>query len=268
MGDGCDLNLDDVAARLADLHGGTSALAGVVALGEAAIPAIESVLRGPPSSIYQHRVLAADALAIIGGPLAWAALARAFAESIERQIDPVLREAERAVIDRMAEHLARSGDASANDLLLEGLSRTASPGCARGLGHLRDPRAVPLLLNCLYDDVARGAAFDALQRFGDEIVPGLVDVLLVPRRVHGVEGASRVAGRVAAARLLAGRPGSEADAALWAALRDGEPDVRLASAIAMAHRRRDHPEVRRALLGGLESPDLAVSEEVVGALKQ
>jgi HEAT repeat protein len=203
-----------LVARLRDLQEGPRVLPDIVALGAAALPALERLARGRAESVYQPRCLAADALAMIGGQAAFEALLRTLADSLERRLDPVLREAETAVVNCVAEHLGAIGDARAADLLLQALESHPYRGCARALGRLHEVRAIPRLVQCLDDDVARMAAMDALRGFGRQPEAHLVHALAHPRTRHGVEGATRVAGRAAAASLLGELGGDESTVVL------------------------------------------------------
>jgi HEAT repeat protein len=222
-----------VVARLRDLTEGPRVLGDVVALGPAAVSALERLLRGRTESVSQPRCLAADALALIGGEGARAALVRALADALGRRPDPVLRQAETAVVNCIAEHLGALGERRATDLLLTALDAHPYRGCVRALGRLREPRAIPRLVECLNDDLAREVAREALRAFGREPVPRLAGLLGAPRVEHGVEGSSRVAGRAAAATLLGELGGPEAVAPLGAALNDAEREVRVAAAVAL-----------------------------------
>jgi len=66
-----------LVACLQDLHAGPLVLPKIISLGEAAIPALETFLRGPSQSLYHPRALAAGALAAIGGNNSITALIRA-----------------------------------------------------------------------------------------------------------------------------------------------------------------------------------------------
>jgi HEAT repeat protein len=189
-------------ARLRSLEGGVRAFGDVVSLGQAAIRPLEELLREPATPICQPRCLAADALAAIGGELGLEALLRALADSLERELSPVLHEAETAVINSIAENLGRLGGGRAADGLLEALRRRPLPEVARSLGRLGEERAIPALVRCLQDDVAREAAVEALRQIGRPALPFLQRTLLQPQLAHGFEGATWIAGRAAAANLL------------------------------------------------------------------
>jgi HEAT repeat protein len=219
---------------LRDLARGPASFAAVVALGERAVPGLEALLRGPPESIYQPRCLVADALAAIGGEAAFQALLRALSDSLGRELEPVTREAESAVLNRIAEHLGQFGDARAADPLLDALRAHPYTGCMRALVRLGDPRAVPLLVRGLDDDVAREEAVEALRAFPRAAEAPLVRHLREPQREGGFEPPNRTAGRAAAAALLGEFGGRPARAALEEATRDREAEVRLAAAVALA----------------------------------
>lgn len=221
-------------ARLRQLKGGVRAFGDVVALGRAAIPALEAVLREPSSPIFQPRCLAADALRAIGGEDALQALLRALADSLARELSPVLLEAEKAVMNGVAENLGRFADERVADALLDALERRPFPEVARALGRLGDARAIPLLVECLHDDVARDAAMEALRSLGERALPQLQRALLCPRITHGFEGPTRIAGRAAAATLLQEIGGDRLYLPLLWALGDAQPEVRLAAALALA----------------------------------
>jgi HEAT repeat protein len=212
----------------------------VVALGESAVPALEALLRGPSQTIYQHRYLAADALAAIPGPAATASLARALRDSVARRLDPASLESEDVIVNRVAEHLSRRADPEITELLLEALRTRFHPQCALALGRIGERRAIPLIIECLHDDAARSAAAEALRHFGGASVAPLMDTLLEPRLAHGLEPPSRIDGRAAAARLLgelAEQGTAAAVDAQWAlvlALRDGQRAVRIEAALSLA----------------------------------
>jgi HEAT repeat protein len=89
----------------------------IVSLGEVAIPSLEALLRDPSQEQYRQRVLAANALAAIGGREAIAALLRALRDSSTRAVEPGSMEAKCIVICTIAEHLARTPNAEIIDAL-------------------------------------------------------------------------------------------------------------------------------------------------------
>jgi len=258
--------------RLNNLHEGPLVLPDVIRLGDAAVPGLEAILRGPSQALPHARCMAADALGAIGGPKAASALVGALRDSIARTPDVISLEAERVVIDRIANHLCAHRENDVIEALLEALRITPYPACARALGELRDPRAIPLLIECLHDDAARGAALDALRRFGRDACPALIGTLIRPRLRRGLEAPSSIDARVAAARLLGelaqvALAPSAADVALRTALTDRQRAVRIEAAIAIARRGwKAAPEATATLAGGLDEAHWVQAERIMDAL--
>jgi HEAT repeat protein len=230
-------------ARLLDLRTGADAFGDVLAFGEAAVPALEALLRGRTVTVYEPRCLAADALAAIHGEQAFAALLRSFEDSLQRVLDPVLLESETVVLSHVAELLGGRQDPRSTALLLRALALRPYAAVARALGRIGDARAVPLLVECLYDGSARTAAVDALARFGALPLAPLTRALLAARVKNGFESASCIDARAAAASILGAMDCPAAQLPLAWALLDREPEVRLAAAEALAGRTDPSGEV-------------------------
>ena len=258
--------------RLKNLHDGPRVLPEVIRLGEAAVPALEVILRGPSQAVPHSRCFAADALGAIGTPDSTAALVAALRDSIARNPDPISLEAESVVIDRIAEHLGFCPRVEVAEALLEALHRRPYPGCARSLGRLRESRAIPLLIECLNDDVARPAAVEALRCFGRVASEALCRMFVETRLSSGLEAPSRIDGRAAAVRLLGELIDSRAapayaEAVLRGSLCERHRKVRLEAALAMARRGGAMAERASATLAlALDEPDWARTEEIARAL--
>jgi len=258
--------------RLKNLHDGPRVLPDVIRLGDAAVPALEAILRGPSQAVPHSRCFAADALGAIGTPSSTAALVAALHDSIGRNPDPVSLEAEGVVVDRIAEHLGIRSTPEAAEALLEALHRRPYPGCARSLGRLRESRAIPLLIECLNDDGARPAAIEALRRFGRAAGESLCRMLTQTRLAAGLESPSRIDGRAGAVRLLGeladqGLAPAQAALVLRDALYDRQRKVRLEGALALARRGGDAAEKACATLAlALDEPDWVRAEEIARAL--
>lgn len=222
--------------RLRDLSDGPRAFFEVVARGTAAVPFLEGLLRGPSTTVFQPRRLAAEALGAIGGPAGVEALLGALADSVGRRLDPQLRFAEDAVIDAIARQLARFPTQRVDEALRAALEEHPYPACALALGRHGDLQALPLLVEALHDDFARPSAQTALLGLGPAAVESLARALRSPRMRHGREGPSRIAGRAAAAALLGELSGAGATSALVEALSDPEREVRQAAAVALSTR--------------------------------
>lgn len=225
--------------RLRNLHDGPLVFHEVVRRGDAAVPALEVLVRGPSDAVHQPRCLAADALAAIGTSEAVHALLRALLDAVARDPSPTLLEAESLLVNHIAEHLTRFPRPEVTEALLAALRRRRYPYCAAALGLTGDPRAVPLLVGCLYEDPARLAAMAALRRFGQATLQPLMRALLEPQSNGTLEPPCRIEGRVAAARLLGdfARPDSpdapSAVSALTKALSDRQRAVRVEAALGL-----------------------------------
>ncbi len=266
-----NLESEDLIERLKNLHEGPLVLPDVIRLGPAAVPGLESILRGPSQAVPHSRCLAADALGAIGGPVAAAALVRALRDSVTRTLDFVSFEAERVVVDRIADHLSAYRDAEVIEALLDALRLHPYPACARALGRLKDPRAIPLLNECLHDDAARPAAVDALRQFGHDACAPLIRTLIEPRIRQGPEAPSSIDARVAAARLLGGlvqtAVAPAVEIALHAALGDRQRTVRIEAAMALAQcGGKAAPEAAMLLAIGLDQADWAQAERMMNTL--
>jgi HEAT repeat protein len=243
-------------------------------LGDAAVAALESLVRGPSDAVHQPRCLAADALAAIGSAAAVQALIGALLESVGRDPSPTLLEAESLLVNHIAEHLSRFPCLEVTEALLSALRRRRYPYCAAALGLTGDPRAIPLLVECLYEDPARPAAMAALRRFGLATLEPLTCALLTPQsNGRAGEPPSRIDGRVAAARLLGefaradSREAVAAIAALVKALRDGQRAVRIEAALGLVSSGElANDTIARILAAALDEESWARAEEIVAML--
>lgn len=228
--------------RLRDLREGPGALADVVACGAAAIPALEELLRGPSDVVDQPRCLAADALAIIGGPRAADVLIAALVDSASRALDPVREHVEYVVANAIAEALGAVADPRAADALMATLRARAYPGCVAALDRLGSSSAVPLLVERVHADVTREPAIDALRTHGSSVLPALAEALTQAASGEGARRAERIAGRElrdAAAKLALVAEPKRADARNVARLLPGEsPSMLIAALIGHQPRRR------------------------------
>src|ERR1700728_2464232 len=264
---------ESIVKKLENLHDGPLVFHKVVRLGDAAVPALEKLVRGPSHAIYHSRCLAIDALAAIATPEAVRALTRSLRDSFGREPDPASLEAESVLVSHIAEHLTRFSDLDVNDALLAALQRRRYPYCAAALGLIGDPRAIPLLIECLYEDSARAAAVGALRRFGRSALAPLLTALREPRVVAGIEPPTHVDARAAAARLVGECVGfgmlvdTVALPALSKALDDPQRCVRVEAALALV--RRKAPAAADAagiLVMALDDPDWARAQTLAEAL--
>ncbi|MGH8291561.1 MAG: HEAT repeat domain-containing protein [Steroidobacteraceae bacterium] len=259
--------------RFRNLHDGPLIFHEVVRLGDAAVPALEGLVRGPSDAVHQPRCLAADALAAIGSSGAVSALTRALLDSVGRDPSPALLEAESILVNHIAEHLSRFPRPEVTETLLSALRRRRYPYCAAALGLTGDPRAIPLLVECLYEDAARPASAAALRRFGRVVLEPLAQVLLEPQTADTAEPSRRLDGRVAAARLLGdflradSRDAPIAVAALLQALSDRQRAVRVEAALGLVRGGlRTDEETVHILVAALDDENWARAEEIITVL--
>jgi len=259
--------------RLRNLHEGPLVFHEVVRLGDDAVPALEALVRGPSDAVHQPRSLAVDALAAIGSAAAVSALTRALLDSVGRDPPPQVLEAESILVNHIAEHLSRFPRPEVTEALLAALGRRRYPYCAATLGLTGDPRAVPLLVECLHEDAARPAAVAALRRFGQAALQPLVRVLLASPSAETPEAPSHLDGRVAAAKLLGdfanagSRDAPFAVAALMEALRDGQCAVRVEAALGLVRSgARADGDTARILAAALDEENWARAEEIITVL--
>jgi HEAT repeat protein len=259
--------------RFRNLHEGPLVFHEVVRLADAAVPALESLVRGPSDAVHQPRCLAADALAAIGSSAAVHALTRALLDSVGRDPSPVLLEAESILVNHIAEHLSRFSRPEVTEALLAALRRRRYPYCAAALGLTGDPRAIPLLVECLNEDAARTAAAAALRRFGRAALEPLARVLLEPGSGATREPPSRLDGRIAAVRLLGHLASADSPdaplalAVLTKALSDRQHAIRVEAALALVRRDMQANEfTAHILVAALEEGNWARAEEIITAL--
>ncbi len=255
--------------RLGDLTEGPKLLPTVVAFGAEAVGPLELMVRGPSDVLFQPRCLAADALAIIGSRDARQALVRALRDSGSRRLEPVLDLSERAVINCIARHLGRMGDVACADAILEVFAARRAPGCARALGWLGDTRAVPLMIQCLRDDMARDEVMEALASLGPKAEPALCRALISRPDGEQAEAPTSVSARAAIAAIL-GRVGTRAcTLALTWALWDEEQEVRFAAALALCERFGPAaiPTAAETLIDALGARDWSRAQQAFEALQ-
>jgi HEAT repeat protein len=250
------------ALRLLDLKDGIDAVPDTVALGPAAIPELERLLRGHPETVFEPRCRVADVIGMIGGGKAVDALHRALDDSLHRELEPIQAQAERAVINRIAINLGKLKDPRSRDPLLLALKLHPYAGVIHALAEFGETAAIPLIVLALNDDFAHDAAVAAIKKFGHAAIPALME-FLDERSVAAMQ-----VGRATAARLLGELGATEAIAHLRRALRDASPMVRLGAAAALSNfpRRMETSEAVPVLLEFLAERKAPLREESMNAL--
>jgi HEAT repeat protein len=259
---------DILVSHLDDLSRGDQAVLELIAMGERAVDALTRFLLGPPALHPQPRMLAAEALGTIGGPRATCALVAALQTGDLAGLSLPLRLSEEAVRNRVARELGRLGDRSTIEPLLDALARFRLVEAGHALARFAEPRAVPLLVDCLADAFVRSRIAEAILVFGPAALGPLVDGLRHRMLRDGDEPRWSVERRAACARLLGEIGDRTATVALWQALDDPETEVRRTAAIALT---RLAPAaatsaVVEPLLDGLDSTETTIVDACAEAL--
>lgn len=256
-----------LVSRLNDLGGLARAQGEILAAGPATIPALAALLAGPPSVFPQPRVAAAECLGTFGGEPARAALLAALARDPTEISDPVRALAEESVRNAAARQLARFPDARVRAALRDAFARDHLIGAGEALAKLGDASAVEPLIDCLEDDAKRGAAADALRRYGVRATSALRAAVIRPRRVFHAETPGSIIRRAASADLLRELGADEAIPELRIAAADRHPTVAVAAALALAAL-SPTDAVAAPLLRGLDAPDVPTQSDCEHALRQ
>jgi hypothetical protein len=152
-----------LVAALNSLLEGEGVVTALVALGPVAIaPLRRFLLDGRPSTVYQPRRWAVQALGGLGAR-------EVLVEYLTSRLpaDPQLRFAEEAVQNAAVREFLRWPDAATADFLLDLSRKRMLSGLVEVLGKLRLVEAIPYLDRALEDDVCRLPAEEALIEIGE-----------------------------------------------------------------------------------------------------
>jgi HEAT repeat protein len=223
-----------LVARLQNLHEIFRVQGEILCHGEEAVEPLAAFLLSPPSVLPQPRVAAAECLGTLGGEKAIDALIRVLDYHDLDALGPVQRLAEETVRNAAARQLGRFPLPHVVAALLAALRRRHLVEAGAALAQLGQVQAIPLLLECLEDDVKKEKATEALRQFGPAALPFLRDALRQPRFVDGVEPPLSQERRARAATLLGELGDRDAIPALRERLRDESLAVRIECALALA----------------------------------
>jgi len=253
---------------LEDLDRGPAIQLELIAFGPRAIESLAAFLLGPPAQHPQPRMLAAEALGAIGGAGAVDALVRALLAGNVRSLSLGLRMSEEAVRNTIVRELGRLGDRTAIPPLLEALERFHLVEAGRALAALHEPRALPLLVECLGDPFIKTRSADAILEFGDAAVDVRLDGLGRREVDDGIEVRGSIEVRQECARLLGELGNGRAEPRLRRHLHDPEPRVGVAVALAVTRLAPDTvgDDVVALLVEGFRSEDWLVADDHADAL--
>jgi HEAT repeat protein len=237
---------------------GELGVAMLAACGKRAIPSLRRLLlQGSPKSVFIGRQRAVRALSELGAVSVLVEYV-----SAQKQIsDPALRYSEEAVENTAARELAKWRTDGVFQTLLQVVEQRALPGAIETLGAFGRQEAIPALIQCLEDDVARPAALDALTKLRDIAVRELITAVRSPEPCSANEVPSSLLRRRAALAVLAGGKLSSSD---WERLRflmyetDPVLSVRGAGIGLSIGSQADSELATRNLLISLASPDWSV----------
>lgn len=199
------------------------------------VEALAEFLLSPPALHPQPRVLAAEALGILGGERAVEALITVLDFNDVSAADPTVRLSEEVVRNAAAEQLGKIGDPRAIEPLLSALQKYHLLEAARTLALFRERRALSEMVSMLEDPFCQERMAEAILMFGEEAIPVLIENLKTHRHIFEEQEAKiSVERRISVAALLGKNGSPQALPALRWALRDPQEAVREAAALAIA----------------------------------
>jgi len=262
------MNPRELVKALDDLRQNLDAQIQLIMMGEKALEPLIEFLLSPSTLHPQPRCLAAEALGAIGGARAIDGLIRALTVNDVRDRDPNIRLSEEVVRNRAAEQLGQLGDREAIEPLLEALEQFHLVGAAEALAKLKEPRAIPLMIERLEDPFSRDRIAEALLAFGQEVQLPLIETLSVKRFFVGEESKGSLERRAEAVRLLSQLKSEKAIEPIIELLRDEAQGVRLQAAVALCDLIDDHriEQVLPVLVKDADCGDPATRDLVYEAL--
>ena len=257
--------IETLVEQLHDPSRSSAALMALLAMGKDSVPALVDFLRlTKPSSLPEPRLLAVEALSILKGPVALAALILVATRNLADIRDPAVRLGEETVASRAALALADFSEPYAHQALLELLDEKPLLGVAEAFEKLRDPRALPHLVAWLEEDFVAEAASRAMLACGLVAVPALLASLHERHPRHGDESGMSRRRRARILAILTELASPESVDGLEDLLDDSDQGIRgkavelLLNKGRPAHRRRAF----RAAIELLQSSDGSVRADV------
>jgi HEAT repeat protein len=229
-----DARLIKLVAQLNDLSINERVFLDILPFGQAAVPLLVELLLSKPSLHPQPRCLAAEALGILGGPDAVQGLVEVLTCNRLENLEPVLAMSEKAVKNRACLELGCLKAEEAIEALMRVLRENHLEGAARALTELRVKSAIPLLVECLEEDVIRTAGSECLLEFSQDSMGPLQETVTDRRLEDAVETNRSVARRAEAARLLGILQKENARGILRSLLWDKAGLVQLNAALALS----------------------------------
>jgi HEAT repeat protein len=186
-------------AGLDSISDGELGVSLLVAYGEQVVPPLRRfLLWGRPKSVYVGRQRAVQVLGQLGAVSALIEYLLA-----EKQIpDPVLRYSEEAVENSAARELRLWQTEEVFDALLLVIRQRPLRGAVEAIGAFGRKEAVPALIECLEDDIARPSAEEALKLLRGMAIEDLITALRSPEPSAAHELPGSLLRRQSALRVL------------------------------------------------------------------
>jgi hypothetical protein len=248
--------------KLQSIHESDRGAIELIAMGDQAVAALRQfLLGGKPSTVFQPRQIAVEALARIGAK----EVLLEFLKAPEQAADPAVRFAEDAVRSTAARELLRWPGEEVATVLIDIMREKPLPGACDAAGQLHLNSAAPYLVDALADDFSRPHAMDALRRMPEAARPLLIDAALLWLMNSGSDENPALHRRaLAAVRILSDLDVSADDAALLGPLMASEdPEmVACAARIGLKQQSCDIGVVVNALIGTLPRAPWFVRDEI------
>lgn len=252
--------------HLRSLHDGDLGVFEATACGEAAIPALRTLLfECDPSGLFQSRCRAVAALAALGATN----VLTEFLRSSHQLADPVQQLGEDAVVNAAALAVAEVHNDFIFELLMSLANNRCLPGVIGALAASGRVDAVPILVEALAEDGCRITAEAALRKLGPVARPALLQTAVLCLPSEQDESDSSLRRRRSALALLAEMGVRQED---WPILRHliQDTDPRIAARVckiclacgSMPERR----EAIRRLRDLLARADVVLADEIEKAL--
>lgn len=195
-----ETEIEQIIAGLDSISEGELGVSMLVACGQRAVPLLRRfLLDGPPKSVYVGRQRAVTALGQLGAVTAL----MEYLTSEKRISDPVLRYSEEAVENSAARELQHWRTEEVFEALLQVIRRRPLRGAVEAIGTFQRKEAIPPLIECLEDDIARPSAEEALRLLRGIAIEALITTVRSPEPSALQELPGSLLRRQSALRVLA-----------------------------------------------------------------
>jgi len=256
--------IEALIEKLQSIHESDRGAIELIAMGDRAVPALRQfLLSGKPSTVFQPRLVAVEALGRIGAK----DVLLEFLKTPGQTADPAVRFAEEGVRSTAARELTRWPGEDVAAALIDIMREKPLPGACDAAGQLHLNSAAPYLVDALADDVSRPRAMDALRGMLPAARPLLIEAVLLWLTLTNSRSDENPAlhrRALAAARILSESDVSADDAAKLGSLVDSEdPEmVACAARILLKQQTRDIGLIVHSLIGALPRAPWFIRDEI------